>query len=86
MAIVALILGIVSIFFGLVLGWTGFGSLIGVIAGIVGLILANIAKKDPEKAKLANAAFICSVIGVVLSAIFFVSCVACVGCSACLAA
>lgn len=76
MAIAALVLGILSIVFAV------FGSglqWIGAMVGIVGIILGIQGKKDPEKAGMAKAGLICSVIGTVLSLVMFIACVACVG-------
>lgn len=74
-AIAGLVLGIVSI----VSWFFGMGALIGLITGIIGLICASNAKKAGFVGGMRTAAFVCSLIGVIGSALVFVACVACVG-------
>ena len=69
-AIASLVLGIVSI---------AMGALIGLITGIIGLICASSAKKAGFVGGMRTAGFVCSLIGVIGSALVFVACVACVG-------
>lgn len=77
MVVAALILGIAS----LVLAWWGYASIAGIACGVAGIILAILGKKkQPEKAGMATAALVLSIIGTALSVIFFISCVACVAC------
>lgn len=78
MAVASLVLGIISIVFSFV----PYMSLIGGVCGIVGIILAVMGKKDPEKAGMATAGLVCSIIGTILCLIFYVACVGCVGCMA----
>lgn len=75
MSIASLILGICSI----VAAVFGLGFPIGAIAGIVGIIMGIYGKKDPEKAGMAKAGFICSIIGTILSLLFVVLCASCLG-------
>lgn len=75
MGIASLILGICSIVFSWFSG-------VGVFFSIPGIILGALGKKSPEKAGLANAGLILSIIGAVLSVIVFVACVACIGAAA----
>lgn len=74
MAVASLVLGIVSIVFSLIPGlpW------VGAIAGLVGIILGALGRKDAEKKGMATAGLVCSIIGTVLSIIFYIACVACV--------
>jgi hypothetical protein len=76
-AVASLVLGIISILFG------AFGSgfqWVGTITGIIGIVLATMAKKNPEQDQgLAKAGFVCSIIGTILSLILFIACVACLG-------
>ncbi len=58
LAIASMVLGIVSI----VLSCTW----IGVIAGIVGLVLAIVYNKNNEKCGMSQAGLICSIIGIIL--------------------
>ena len=78
MAVASLVLGIISIVFSFV----PYMSLIGGVCCIVGIILAVMGKKDPEKAGMATAGLVCSIIGTILCLIFYVACVGCVGCMA----
>ncbi len=74
-ATASLVLGIVSIVFW----FFGWSALISVILGIVGLVLANNAKKAGFEGGLRTAGFVCSLIGLIFGALIFVSCVACAG-------
>ena len=71
-AIAALVLGIVSIVFSFFLQW------LGLILGIVGIILAVIAKKK-NPTGMAKAGLVLSIIGTVFCALLFIACVACIG-------
>ena len=77
MGIASLVLGIISIVIGVFsagsLGW------VGAIIGIIGIVLAIQGKKIPEEASLAQAGFICSIIGTILCLLTYIACVACVG-------
>ena len=71
MGIAALVLGIVS------LVWACFGgTYLSAIVGIIGIILGAIGKKNG--AKCAVGGLVLSIIGTVLSLIFFIACAACV--------
>lgn len=74
-AVASLVLGVVSI----VTWFFGMGALIGLITGIIGLICASNAKKAGFTGGMRTAGFVCSLIGVIGSALVFVACVACVG-------
>lgn len=76
MAAASLVLGIFAIlfsFFGFGLRW------FGVILGIIGIILGVQGKKMPEKAGLATAGMVCSIIGTVLCLLIYVACASVVG-------
>jgi hypothetical protein len=77
MGIAALVLGIVSIVFC----FTGGLVFVAPIAGIVGIILAVIARKNAKAAKeptgAATAGLVMSIIGVVLGAIITIACLVC---------
>ena len=76
MAVASLVLGILAIVFAIV----GVGyQWIGAIVGIIGIVLAVLGKKNPEKKGIATAGLVCSIIGTVLCLITFVACVACLG-------
>ena len=80
LALASMICGIV----GLVFGWAA--GLIGIPAGIVGLILAINAKKKGFVGGMLTAGLIMSIISLALGAIVFIACIGIVGCSACAAA
>lgn len=75
-AIASLVLGIVSVVFW----FFGVGSLLSLILGIVGLVLASMAKKAGFEGGIRTAGFVLSLIGTIGGAIVFVTCVACIGC------
>lgn len=74
-AIAGLVLGIVSI----VCWFFGYGALVGLITGIIGIICSSSAKKSGFVGGVQTAGFVCSLIGLIGSALVFVACVACVG-------
>lgn len=74
-AIASLVLGIIAcvcVFFG-------YGALLGIVLGVVGLILGINAKKE-QPSGMATAGIVLSIIAIAVCAIGFISCVACVGC------
>jgi len=73
-AIGSLVLGIIS----LVFIFTGYGTLMGIVAGVVGLILGINARKESPSG-MATAGIVLSIIGLGLCVITFVACVLCVG-------
>ncbi|MEG0614255.1 MAG: hypothetical protein RR540_00755 [Oscillospiraceae bacterium] len=80
-AIASLVLGIISavcIFFG-------YGAIIGIVAGIIGLILGTQAKKENPTLGIAKAGVILSLIALIMCAVSFVACVACAGAIGCAA-
>lgn len=80
MAVASLVLGIISIVAGIFGGLLpGAGTTVGFITGIVGIILGVLGKKEPEKAGMAKAGMVCSIIGLVLSVLFLVACASCLG-------
>lgn len=74
-AIGSLVCGIVSIVFW----FFGITSILSLILGIVGLVLASNAKKAGFEGSLRTAGFVLSIIGTVFGALIFVSCIACAG-------
>ncbi len=74
-AIGSLVCGIVSVVFW----FFGWGALVSVICGIVGLILASNAKKAGFEGGIRTAGFVLSIIGLIGGALVFVACVACAG-------
>lgn len=67
------IIGVVCLFFG------GVGSIVSLIVGIIGLILASNSKKAGFTSGVRTAGFVLSLISVIGGAIVFVACVAFVG-------
>ena len=76
MGVASLVLGIVSLLCAIFL--SGF-QWVGAIAGIVGIVLGVQARKNPENQGIGTAGMVCSIIGFILSIIFFVACAACIG-------
>lgn len=74
-AIASLVLGIVSIVFW----FFGMGALVGLVTGVIGLICSSSAKKAGFVGGIQTAGFVCSLIGLIGSALVFIACVACVG-------
>ena len=72
LATAALVVGILSIIFALFLKY----KWIGLVLGIVGVVLGAKARKQSQT-KMATAGFVCSIIGLVLSAVFVVCALAC---------
>ncbi|MCR5211045.1 MAG: DUF4190 domain-containing protein [Lachnospiraceae bacterium] len=72
LAIGALVCGIASIVF------VFFFALGGVIAGIVGLILASLAKKQGNYSGMRTAGLVMSIIGLIICAISIIVAIACV--------
>ena len=72
MSVVSLVFAILGLAGVVLLGWllSGFSG----IFAVVGLILAIIAKKKDSEDKLAKAAFIVSLIGVILGVIVTIAC------------
>lgn len=75
-AIASLVLGIVSVVFW----FFGVGSILSLITGIVGLVLASMSKKAGFEGGIRTAGFVLSLIGTIGGAVVFVTCVMCVGC------
>ena len=86
----SLVLGIVSV----VLVWFGYTSIVALACAIVGLVLSVQIRKAYEAAgekcdNMTTAGFILSIIGLAISAIYFIifiSCAGALGCAACAAA
>lgn len=74
-ATASLVLGIIAVVFW----FFGYSSILSVILGVIGLVLASNAKKAGFEGGVRTAGFVLSLIGLIGGAIFFVACVACVG-------
>lgn len=84
-AVAALVLGIVSCVC-FCLSFTYVSPLIGLVAGVVGLILGIGERKENPANGLGTAGMVLSIIGLSLCAITTVACIGCYGCLACSAA
>ncbi len=77
MGVASLVLGIIAIVIGVfssgLLGW------LGAILAIVGIVFGAIGRKNSEKAGMATAGMVCSIIGLVLCLILYLACAACLG-------
>ncbi len=76
MGVASLVLGIVSIVCGIFL--SGF-QWVGAIAGLVGIVLGALGRKDPEKQSLSTAGLVCSIVGFVFCIVLFIACATCIG-------
>ena len=72
LAIAALVIGILSIVFALFLKY----KWIGLVLAIVGVVLGAKARKQSQT-KMATAGFVCSIVGLALSVVFWVCLLAC---------
>ena len=75
MGVAALVLGIIAVVFG----FLGLGFPVGTICALVGIVLGALGRRDPEKAGIATAGLVCSIIGLVLSLLLFIACASCIG-------
>lgn len=84
-ATAALICGIVSAVLGFFLSYFFIPAILGLAAGVVGLILSIQARKTmpPMMNGMATAALILSIIGLCWNGVFFFVCGICTICSAC---
>lgn len=73
-AIASLVLGIVS----LVCVFFGYGAILGIILGIIGIVLGISAKKE-QPSGMATAGLVLSIIAVALCVLSFIACIACAG-------
>jgi len=79
-ALGGLVCGILSVVLGGFLGTLIVTPIIGLVLGIVGLVMSSNAKKQGFNGGLNTAGLVLSIIGVVYSAITFISCTICAGC------
>ena len=73
-ATASLVLGILS----LICVFFGYGAILGLVLGIIGVALGAKARKESQTG-MATAGFVCSLIGLILCAIGLVCVVACFG-------
>ena len=77
-AVASLVLGILSILCTFGGSWFLYGSIAGIVLGIIGIVLAVSAKKE-NPSGMATAGMVLSIVGVICSAIAAVACVGCIG-------
>ena len=68
-AIASLVLGIIAV----VLWFFGYSSILSIILGIIGLVMASKAKEEGYDDSLRMAGFVLSLIGLIGGALFFVA-------------
>ena len=73
-AIASLVLGIIAI----ICVFFGYGALLGVVVGVVGLILGMQAKKA-NPSGMATAGIVLSIVAIAVCVVGFIACVACIG-------
>lgn len=73
-ATASLVLGLISLIFACF----GYGALISIITGIIGIIL-GIKGNKIQQTGMGTAGIVLSIIGLVLSIIVFFACVLCIG-------
>ena len=76
LATASLVLGII----GVICWFFGYSSIISLILGIIGLVLASRARQEGNTSGVRTAGFVCSLIAVIGGAIVFVAVIACVAC------
>lgn len=74
-ATASMVLGIIAV----VCWFFGYSSILSVVLGVIGLILAGKAKAEGFEGGTRTAGFVLSLIGLIGGAVVLVACVACVG-------
>lgn len=77
-ATASMVLGILAVVFW----FFGYSSLLSIVLGIIGLVLASNSKQAGFSGNTRTAGFVLSLIGLIGGAIAFIACVGCVGCIA----
>ncbi len=80
-ATASLVLGIIAV----VCWFFGYSSIVSVVVGLIGLILASSAKKEGFDGGIRTAGFVLSLIGLIGGGVVLVACVACAGAASSLA-
>lgn len=80
-AVASMVLGILAC----VCVFLGYGALLGIVLGVIGLALGCSAKREGPSG-MATAGIVLSIIAVSFCALIFISCVACMGCIGAMAA
>lgn len=79
MGVASLVLGIIS----LVLCFIPGMSIVGIVLSLIGIIFGALGVKNPDKKGAATGGLVCSIIALVLCAIWFFACGGLAMCSAC---
>lgn len=74
-ATASLVLGIIAV----VCWFFGYSSILSVLLGLIGMILAGKAKQEGFEGGIRTAGFVLSLIGLIGGALVLAACVACVG-------
>lgn len=74
-AVASLVLGILSV----ICWFFGSSTLLSILFGVLGLLLAGNAKRSGFDGSLRTAGFVLSLIGLIGGSLVFVACVACAG-------
>ena len=74
-ATASLVLGIIAV----VCWFFGYSSIVSVVLGVIGIIMAGKAKQEGFVGGIQSAGFVLSLIGLIGGAVAFIACVACVG-------
>ena len=81
-ATASLVCGIISLSISVLLGWTTFACLAGLVLGIVGAVMSVNAKKQGFVGGSQSAGLVMSIIGTILNGIVFAVCLSCTICIA----
>jgi len=82
-AVAALVIGIIALIVSWAVGWVPFVSLLPLVLAIIGLAVSVSARKEATASSgLATGGLVCSIIALVFSGVFFVSCTLCTVCTA----
>ena len=74
-ATASLVLGIIAV----VCWFFGWSSIISLVCGLIGLILASSARKEGFEGGVRTAGFVLSLIGLIGGGVVLIACVACAG-------
>ncbi|MCL2301160.1 MAG: hypothetical protein FWC27_13545 [Firmicutes bacterium] len=80
-AVAALVIGIAALAASWAIGWIPFVSLLPLAVAIVGIVVSVGARKQSNSG-LATGGMVCSIIALVFSGAFFLSCTLCSVCTA----
>ena len=70
--VASLVLGIISLYMAVASPLPLLGNILGLILGIIGMVMGNKTRKLSNNGFMCCAGYVCSVIGIVLNAVFLV--------------